>query len=56
MTKKIKYKFYIEDIETGTLISTFPSEAEMRKALKEYEAEDIKDGYYTEDFYRAVIK
>ena len=47
-------KLYTADRETGTFIEEIESIAEGLALIAEYEAQDKKDGTYTEDFYDIV--
>lgn len=46
--------YAIQDRETGTRIDIFGTLEEAKKALEEYENDDMKDGVYTPDFYEIV--
>ena len=41
----------IRDREAGNVITEFETLEEAKKELEKYEAQDKKDGTYTEDFY-----
>lgn len=47
-------KYYTADREAGNKIEAFDSIEEALKAIAAYEAEDMKDGTYTPDFYDVV--
>ena len=47
-------KIYTADKETGTFIEEFATIEEAKKAIESYEAADIADGTYEEDFYAVV--
>ena len=44
-------KIVIRDREAGNVITEFDTVEEAKKELAKYEAQDKKDGSYTEDFY-----
>lgn len=45
------FKYYTRFANTGDLIEEFNTEEEAKKAIEAYEAEDKKNGEYTEDYY-----
>ena len=47
-------KIYTADRETGTFIEECESIAQAQELIKKYEAEDLVDGTYEEDFYDIV--
>lgn len=44
-------KIVIRDREAGNVITEFDTVEEAKKELEKYEAQDKKDGSYTEGFY-----
>lgn len=48
------FKYYTRFSSTGDLIEEFNTKEEAKKAIEAYEAEDIKNGEYTEDYYEVV--
>lgn len=48
---EIKMKYRTRDREAGNVIDSFETLEEARKAIKDYEETDKKEGTYTPDFY-----
>lgn len=47
-------KYIIRDREAGNVITWFATREEAEEELAKYEAEDKRDGSFTEDFYEIV--
>lgn len=44
-------KYYTADRETGTIIDEFNTIEDAMVAIKQYEIQDIKEGFYEDNFY-----
>ncbi len=47
----MKTNYVIRDREAGNVIDYFETEESAKSKLREYEAQDLEDGTYEEDFY-----
>ena len=47
--------FITRDKETGTIIDNFNTYEEALLAIEKYEAQDVLDGNYSENFYEIAI-
>lgn len=46
--------YYTRDREAGNIIERFNTRLEAEQAIADYEEEDRKKGYYSENFYEIV--
>ena len=47
--------YVVRDREAGNVITQLETMEEAQKELERYEAQDKKDGTYTEDFYEIAV-
>ena len=47
--------YVVRDREAGNVITKFETMEDAKKELERYEAQDKKDGTYTEDFYEIAV-
>ena len=53
--KKDVMMYVVRDREAGNVITEFDTVEEAKKELEKYEAQDKKDGTYSEDFYEIAV-